>query len=163
MWFIIVVCIVDGSRQFLSTTRDRACVGHVLLFALLYALGYFFDCVDGIFARRYGMTSRLGDMYDHVTDVTVTIGVLIIVMKKKKRPITWHPVAVLLIALAFFIVSMGCQQRKKSNQDDESLDITKPACRDEEWITWTRFLGPTTFYTVVVLVVIYLFQEKQPT
>ena len=154
---------MDRSRQFLSTTGDGACVGHVLLFALLYALGYFFDCVDGIFARRYGMTSRLGDMYDHVTDVTVTVGVLIVVMKKKKRPITWHPVAVLLVALVFFIVSMGCQQRKKSNQDDESLDITKPACRDEEWITWTRFLGPTTFYTVVVLVVIYLFQEKQPT
>jgi phosphatidylglycerophosphate synthase len=101
-------------------------------------------------------------MYDHVTDVIIGIGVLIIVMKKKKRPITWHPVAVLLVALALFIVSMGCQQRKKSNHDDESLDMIKVACRDENWITWTRFLGPTTFHIVVTLVVIYLFHEKQP-
>ena len=35
-------------------------------FALLYGLGYFFDCLDGHFARRYKMTSKFGEWFEHI-------------------------------------------------------------------------------------------------
>lgn len=47
---------------------------HVAVFALLFLVSYVFDCMDGQMARRYHMTSRFGDLYDHVTDIVVVVG-----------------------------------------------------------------------------------------
>lgn len=33
---------------------------------ILYYIGYFFDCMDGNYARTYKMTSDFGDKYDHI-------------------------------------------------------------------------------------------------
>ena len=46
------------------------------LFVLGYAIKYLFDCADGYFARRYQMTSRFGDLYDHVSDLLFVLGLL---------------------------------------------------------------------------------------
>ena len=37
---------------------------------------YFFDCMDGYYARKYKMTSDIGDLLDHAKDATVNIGIL---------------------------------------------------------------------------------------
>ena len=33
-------------------------------------VGYFFDCMDGHFARKYNMVTEFGDMYDYITDLS---------------------------------------------------------------------------------------------
>lgn len=125
------------------------------LFVLLFALSYFFDCADGLYARRYDMTSRFGDVYDHVTDLVVFFGIAVVVMQRKQRPLTWH-LPVLAVAVLLLNVSTGCQQRKKSVDHSETLDIMMKICPDATWIHWTRFFGPTTFNIVVVLLVLHL-------
>ena len=39
------------------------------LTAIFYILSYWFDTIDGHFARKYNMQTRFGDYYDHVTDI----------------------------------------------------------------------------------------------
>ena len=39
-----------------------------LIAGVCWFINYFFDCVDGNFARRYNMTSEFGDWYDHISD-----------------------------------------------------------------------------------------------
>ena len=41
--------------------------------ALLFFVGYFFDCADGIFARKYNMTTKFGDYFDHISDIVKMI------------------------------------------------------------------------------------------
>jgi hypothetical protein len=50
------------------------------LFVCSYILSYFFDCVDGAYARHYNMVTQFGDWYDHVKDVIVNvlIGILLV-------------------------------------------------------------------------------------
>jgi hypothetical protein len=40
--------------------------GKIYMFALLYTISYFFDVMDGHFARKYKMVSKGGDYYDNV-------------------------------------------------------------------------------------------------
>ena len=39
-----------------------------IIAGICWFINYFFDCVDGNFARRYNMTSEFGDWYDHISD-----------------------------------------------------------------------------------------------
>ena len=43
------------------------------MYAFLYILGYYFDCLDGPMARKYNMVTKFGDYYDHVTDIVCFI------------------------------------------------------------------------------------------
>jgi phosphatidylglycerophosphate synthase len=46
---------------------------HYLYSSVLHFIGYFFDCADGNFARRYHLTSKFGDFFDHIKDVVVGV------------------------------------------------------------------------------------------
>ena len=48
--------------------------GHPYLFGITFFISYFFDCMDGYYARKYNMVTRFGDIYDHVKDIVVTGG-----------------------------------------------------------------------------------------
>ena len=41
--------------------------------ALCYAIAYWFDCVDGQYARHYGLTSKGGEQLDHFIDLVRNI------------------------------------------------------------------------------------------
>eukprot|EP00386_Alphamonas_edax_P013474 GDKI01041606.1.p1 GENE.GDKI01041606.1~~GDKI01041606.1.p1 ORF type:complete len:209 (-),score=42.67 GDKI01041606.1:26-652(-) len=43
------------------------------LAGFFYFVSYFFDCMDGNFARKYNMCTAFGDMFDHVKDFTVAL------------------------------------------------------------------------------------------
>jgi phosphatidylglycerophosphate synthase len=58
--------------------------GHILLFGIFYAISFFFDCMDGHFARKYNMTSKFGDMYDHIKDNIVALSILFVISLCKK-------------------------------------------------------------------------------
>jgi hypothetical protein len=55
--------------------------GHVGWFTSLLLLSYLFDCADGQFARRYGMVTTFGDLYDHGTDLLVLVLMLIVLSR----------------------------------------------------------------------------------
>ena len=50
--------------------------------SVLYFIGYFFDCADGNFARRYNMVSRFGDYFDHIKDILVSFSLLFVFLYK---------------------------------------------------------------------------------
>ena len=118
--------------------------------------------MDGQFARRYNMTSRFGDVYDHVTDHIVVLLMVSVTLKRKQRPIPVPLVVGCVLIIALMYISVGCQQRlKRSDTERETLDVAKGACRDTEWIHWSRYLGPTAFNIVVVAACAYLMHNKE--
>jgi phosphatidylglycerophosphate synthase len=138
--------------------------GYLFAFASLYTLSYVFDCMDGQMARTYQMSSRFGDLYDHVTDLAVYLLLLYVVVVRHKRPPTPPVVVTMVLATVLLMVSVGCQQhRKPSDIGDESIDLTKHACREREWIHWTRFFSPATFLLVTIICIVHMFREPRPT
>ena len=48
------------------------CNNNYILACIYYFISYFFDVLDGIYAREYNMVSEFGDYYDHIKDIVVT-------------------------------------------------------------------------------------------
>ena len=69
--------------------------------ALFFLISYYFDCMDGHFARKYNMVTKFGDYYDHVADITKILLILYIfyIIDSKKFFITIPFVILFLTAL----------------------------------------------------------------
>jgi phosphatidylglycerophosphate synthase len=140
----------------------------IIIFAILFFTSYFFDCLDGHFARKYDMVTKFGDLFDHYKDsfVAILLAVMLFYNYKNNKYIL---LAILLFI--FLIVSssihMGCQQvlYNGTYTEDEYLDYLKPIlhwlkfdneekCKD--LIKYTRFFGSGTLNVGVILIIIFL-------
>lgn len=86
------------SAYFLYSTQSTK------LFILFYFLGYLLDCIDGRFARKHNMFSKLGMVSDGVSDVITNMFVLIIIILKFKTHCLFVP---LLSVLLFFTYKLS--------------------------------------------------------
>ena len=118
-------------------------IGSILLF-----IGYYFDCVDGNFARKYNMISKFGDYFDHISDITKMILLYFVIYYsklKKKTKIIFYLVNVILIIL--FNIHFGCQEKYYDRKS--SLDFTKKMCIKKEHVKYTKYFGSGTFFFII--------------
>lgn len=141
-----------------------ACLAHGRVHAacVWLALGYFFDVVDGQYARTFGLVTHAGDVFDHMTDLVVAAGLGVLLV------VRYGVAAGALVgglALAGSVLSLGCQQRNVAaaattpgerpqsprRGGGESLDRLRRVCPDRRMVRVTRFLGGATSVLVVIL------------
>lgn len=130
--------------------------GNVGAFAVLWLLGYFWDVADGNFARAYGMTTRFGDLYDHVTDWLGMGGLAWVVWHRYdlRRVPAWFFLAASSL-LVLNVVHVGCQQVVAGGKG-ETLDLARGSCPGVGSIRWTRWLSFASTQVLLVLAVVYL-------
>ena len=124
--------------------------------ALLLFIGYFFDCADGNFARKYNMVSKYGDYYDHISDSFKIIILYVIILCSNLK--FNNKVIFIIVNIVFIILSiihLGCQEKiyNKNNSKSSTLDITKYLCINKDNIKYTRYFGCGTFFVVMCLYV----------
>ena len=129
--------------------------------AILYFIGYFFDCLDGNYARTYNMTSPFGDLYDHITDITTLVLLLICIMLLKIKRKTKIVFFVIFCIFGLLVgVHIGCQEKMKpdtKNNQSKSLEFTKLLCTNKNNIIYTRYFGTAT---INVFIFLYIFNLK---
>lgn len=127
-----------------------------------YWLSYIFDCLDGYYARKHNMLSKLGDMYDHYSDLFKHVLIYHMLYKKldKKKFIQFNTFLA-SIGIGLFI-QMGCQEKKYEEKIGEEeakrksgyLGSFKPLCSNPEIVArYSRFFGVGT---VTLLFSIYI-------
>lgn len=128
--------------------------------AILFFISYMFDCLDGFYARKNNMVSKFGDMYDHVKDLIVLVGVDYIIFSR----ITKHRTEIyilLIILIILFSIHIGCQEIHYSHTNpDESptLTLSKRFCPatnhndSKKIMEYTRFVGNGTFMAILTIV-----------
>ena len=139
--------------------------GKVWGFAILYFISYFFDNMDGHYARKYGMTSKFGDYYDHIKDIVVVLVLLGVLITRNRcsRKVWITAGAILAVAFVLMSAQLGCQEKiYKSTPDptDESpsLSFTSHLCPGdpEKSCGWLRWFGCGTFVLVFIAVIVYM-------
>ena len=131
---------------------------HTVFFLIGGFLGYLFDCLDGHYARTYNMTSKVGDLFDHASDILFNVVVLGYIFTSKNK-YKWPILAGLGVLLILTFVHLGCQQRLY-NKSGESLDNLKCFCPDDDWIHWTKYFGSGTFTTVTLMTVAGMLEQE---
>jgi phosphatidylglycerophosphate synthase len=135
---------------------------NVWWFAIAYYISYFFDCMDGFYARKYSMVTKFGDAYDHIKDVTVTIGVLtVLYFKNRSCPskVLWIVAAVFFLSLFLSMAHLGCQEKIYNKEgESDALLFTKNLCPGDpkESIKFLRYFGCGTFTLIVIGLVVYI-------
>jgi phosphatidylglycerophosphate synthase len=122
----------------------------ILAVSMLW-ISYFFDCLDGYYARKYDMCSKFGDYFDHVRDVIVNILIIWLMYRKidmKKRIII---TVILAVSVFLMVMHLGCQEKNSNKTEcNDSLKITQKLCPKPAMIRWTRFFGCGTYNMIVL-------------
>jgi hypothetical protein len=133
----------------------------LVLFSVFYTISYFFDCADGFFARKYSMTSDIGDIYDHVKDSSVGLLILYITFKNSRKNINSYVISIFLIFYGLLLYYMSCQENncddKFKNKNNGTLKFLNNLCKDRvDNIKWVRHFGPGTFNLFFIIIICYV-------
>jgi phosphatidylglycerophosphate synthase len=125
------------------------------LFLTLFTVSYFFDCLDGFYARKYKMTSKFGDIYDHFKDIFVHVLLAYFVLKMYYNKIKVTHIFAIIILLLLMSKHLGCQY-KILDKKEESLYKFAGMCDSNEQVSFTRYFSPATFELILGLYIYYL-------
>lgn len=148
---ITSISTLFGLLSIYSLYKDKFALAGVL-----YFISYYFDCLDGYYARKYDMVSKLGDYYDHIKDIAIFSGIIITLIKKRIFPGLIFFVPIVMMTFMHF----GCQEIYYNKGESDSLKFTTYFCpvkndrsKLEEVMKFTRYFGSGT---LVLLFCIYL-------
>jgi phosphatidylglycerophosphate synthase len=131
-----------------------------ILIAVGFVIKYLFDCADGFFARKYKMTSKWGDKYDHYSDWIFSVLLLWVLWTKTSFQYWAFPYRGYIIAVFLFLgfmtwIHTGCQeaiQLEKNGETSETLSFSQKACpHPHQFIKVTRWFGSTIVPALFVL------------
>jgi len=128
---------------------------------IYYIIQYFFDTMDGNFARKYNQTSDFGDKLDHISD-SLTIIFAVIIIIKNKNIIFKNKIIIFIINIIFLIImniQLGCQEKiYNSNSNKESmLTSLEFLCKDKnKLLPITKYFGSGTYTMIICLSILYI-------
>ena len=127
---------------------------------LSYLVSYFFDTMDGYFARIYDMGSVFGSYYDSISDNVVVLLLLILFYNNSKISVPMKLTIILVVAIYAFgtVYHMSCQEKyvKKTNEKHVSVGLAfldKIKCSDFENMRYSRFFGSGVTTLVVAIII----------
>tara|TARA_R110002074_G_scaffold249620_2_gene421490 strand:+ start:64 stop:702 length:639 start_codon:yes stop_codon:yes gene_type:complete len=109
----------------------------------------YFDYADGLLARKYKQVTKIGDWYDHVTDILFTIGIVLVLVFSKYKTgtnswfvnnIKYICIITLFVFFTLFISQMGCIENKYKSESGENQETS---------ISRLRYLCPTKFEYII--------------
>ena len=131
--------------------------------ALFYAIAYWFDCVDGQYARHYGLTSKDGEQLDHFLDIVrnilTCISIYIIKIPTSKKLIF---VALYIISTLTNVYASNCIQNyyysHTKTYDKYHMKDQMKFCRQQptQQLQYVRYFGSGTKILVIILFLLYL-------
>jgi phosphatidylglycerophosphate synthase len=117
------------------------------------------DCVDGEYARKYKMISKLGDKYDHLSDIITTIILFYLLYKYSDSKLN------VIIGIIFLFINLQhfvCLEKYRRNYLNldtgrDSVNFVEKICFPktksglEQFLLKYKFLGFSTYYMVMAI------------
>jgi len=157
---ITTLSLIFGVFAILLLYKD-----YLLPSIVCYIISYFYDVLDGFYARKYDMCTKFGDVYEHIKDWTINITYIIVIYKKYKH--TLSTLEIVLVSIYFsFLLSMqliffAAQERYYGKPEDiPSLGWLAKFIRTKEQaiktLKWVRYFGCASFILSICVLVLFL-------
>ena len=124
--------------------------------AILFYISYMFDCFDGYYARRYNMTSKFGDIYDHIANYVVISLILWVIYKNYRKFDDWQAYLPFGVIILIFIsvVHLGCQEKYYNDDTNKKksmmLQVFKYLCPAKRKSEIRKFMKISRYGNLVV-------------
>jgi len=151
----------------ITTLSNISCVITILLLlnakyywaALFFMIAYYFDCLDGYFARRYDMVTVFGDYYDHISDIT-KISLVLLTLYYIDSNKFFNIIPIIIIFGILSIIHIGCQEYYYNTNESPTLNYIQNFCPVNDnnviqTLNYTKYFGLGTFNLVVAICIIY--------
>jgi len=126
----------------------------IFISVILFYIYYFFDCLDGHYARKYKMETQFGDYFDHFRDILITFSIIVLIVYKSKNKYLIG--SILIIFYILFCIHMGCQEEHSQHvENNKFLQKLRGLCLDKSYIKYTRFFGCGTFIFIMSFLMIF--------
>ena len=134
-----------------------------ILSSITFFISYYFDCADGKLARTYNMTSKFGDLYDHLTDYIVSFGIFYVIYKNKDIPswFKYSEIGLILLLIIGMAIHMSYQESLYYNSIDSTdssilNDIFSKVFKidNHDNMVYTRYFGCGTFNLLISLIIL---------
>lgn len=126
------------------------------LSALVFLLAYYFDCADGFYARKYKLTSKFGDMYDHFADYLKMGLILLLMFSKNSKKFFTIILPIFIVFGLLTTVQIGCQEKYKKDDDHgDMLHATRNMCKEdpENVMQISKYFGLGTLMLVFSILI----------
>jgi len=128
--------------------------------SILWAIAYYYDCADGKLARKFKLTSKFGDTYDHGADLLKHALMFYVLYNKLnlKSPKVKIIIILLLCIISLLTVShLGCQEIISKNKDSPTLSYAKyfvfmSDCKKQT--KYTKYFSPATISLYIIIVML---------
>lgn len=138
-----------------------------LNFLIGAVISYFFDCLDGHYARKYNMCTKFGDYYDHFSDIvyhSILAYYLLYISNFSKSPYSCIISIIIIGLILLMFINSGCQESfYKYNTTyysptcySPTLSIFKNWCQNVEHLAITRFFGSGTVLLLIYLLIYFV-------
>ncbi len=132
--------------------------------SLMYMIAYYFDCMDGYYARRYKMYSKFGDYYDHFADIFKFSSISFVLYKNNHDKFIMYIPFIFILAILFNI-HIGYQELYYDKPESDILGLLTKICpikdkNDKNELSnilqYTKWFGCGTF-NLIFAIIIYLY------
>jgi hypothetical protein len=121
-------------------------------FSFLFIISYFFDNLDGYFARCYNMVTKFGDLFDHGKDTIMWISTFVILYYRYTVPLKLFLTFVIVCLLC--IKHIACQETIYNHNNDikkkDSLYSFQKLCGNVKDVKYTRYFGGGSVYLFLI-------------
>jgi len=155
----------------ITTLSNIACIITILLLlnanyywaAFFVLVSYYFDCMDGHMARKYDMVTVFGDYYDHISDLSKIIAILVTLYYINQEKF-FKIIPIIILMGILMAAHMGCQELLYEKNESDTLGPTKELCPVKNKndtglvknvLLSTRYFGCGTFYLTIAVSIIY--------
>jgi phosphatidylglycerophosphate synthase len=128
--------------------------------ALFFGIAYFFDCMDGHYARTYNMVTDFGDYYDHVGDI-LKHALLFYAMYEVNKGKLLELTPIIVIGTILTFIHLSCQELYYNKEESSTLGLLSYICpanknNVEEYMEITRYFG-SGLYTLLMMSIILIY------
>lgn len=144
------------SAVFLYKINDKNKKLYKTLAIIFYLLSYFFDCLDGYYARKYDMVTSFGDKYDHYGDIIKHLIIYRIFYLKLSKTKFYIYTFIIGLLIIFMFVHLGCQEKyytQTGNGNGHFLENFKSFCPNnpEKTMKFTKYFSCGTIILTTII------------
>tara|TARA_Y100000389_G_C17454810_1_gene517368 strand:- start:2090 stop:2662 length:573 start_codon:yes stop_codon:yes gene_type:complete len=125
--------------------------------SIFYLLGYFFDVLDGYYARKYKMETAFGDKYDHYTDYSFYIIITYILFFNSQIKYKFIFICGYILLSLTASIHLGCTEHFNNNKShsNKQLSNLQFICPYPKFINIIKYVGPGTFTTYTFIFLLF--------
>jgi phosphatidylglycerophosphate synthase len=137
-----------------------------VVFILLFFTAYYCDILDGLYARKYNMETKIGAKYDHIADWIKLYTTFVIFRCMNKRKININHYIFLVIILILCNIHYVLKylkdddlQEKSSNVINNYVDFTKKLKIEklEKYSYITKYFDESMIILYSIILMIYIY------